>query len=95
MASTPCCGAWTCQVSRGQLVAVVGENGAGKSTLLEALAGTLPVDHGSVALYGTHGYCPQDPVLSDNLTVDQHLEYWILRRVVSGGRRVVQPAPAL
>ena len=60
----------------GQLVAVVGENGAGKSTLLKILAGTLAADGGNVHLTGTFGYCPQDPVLNDNLTVDQHLRYF-------------------
>jgi ABC-type multidrug transport system ATPase subunit len=60
----------------GQLVAVVGENGAGKSTLLKILAGTLAADSGTVALAGTLGYCPQEPVLSDSLTVDQHLRYF-------------------
>jgi ABC-type multidrug transport system ATPase subunit len=60
----------------GQLVAVVGENGAGKSTLLKILAGTLAADSGTVALAGTLGYCPQDPVLNDNLTVEQHLRYF-------------------
>ncbi|MCX5052002.1 ABC transporter ATP-binding protein [Streptomyces sp. NBC_00201] len=63
-------------VTPGQLVAVVGENGAGKSTLLKILAGTLPVDHGEVALDGTLGYCPQDPVLNASLTVEQHLRYF-------------------
>jgi len=60
----------------GQLIAVVGENGAGKSTLVKILAGTLAADRGSVQLTGTLGYCPQDPVLNDNLTVDQHLRYF-------------------
>ena len=60
----------------GQLVGVVGENGAGKSTLLKILAGTLAADGGRVRLAGTLGYCPQDPVLNDNLTVDQHLRYF-------------------
>jgi ABC-type multidrug transport system ATPase subunit len=60
----------------GQLVAVVGENGAGKSTLLKILAGTLAADSGTVTLAGTLGYCPQDPVLNDNLTVEQHLRYF-------------------
>ncbi|WP_345471814.1 ABC transporter ATP-binding protein [Actinoallomurus oryzae] len=63
-------------VDPGQLVAVVGENGAGKSTLLKALAGTLATDSGRIEVSGTLGYCPQDPVVSDNLTVDQHLRYF-------------------
>jgi ABC-2 type transport system ATP-binding protein len=63
-------------VRPGQLVAVVGENGAGKFTLLKILAGTLAPSGGTVRLAGTLGYCPQEPVLSDNLTVDQHLRYF-------------------
>lgn len=67
----------------GQLVAVVGENGAGKSTLLKILAGTLAPDAGRVALSGTLGYCPQDPVLSDSLTTRQHLRYFAAARRLS------------
>ena len=64
------------EVAAGQLVAVVGENGAGKSTLLKILAGTLAADRGTVRITGTTGYCPQDPVLNDNLTASQHLRYF-------------------
>ena len=64
----------------GQLVAVAGENGAGKSTLLKILAGTLAADCGQVRLSGTLGYCPQDPVLNDSLTVGQHLRYFAAAR---------------
>ena len=63
-------------VKSGQLTAVVGENGSGKSTLLKILAGALAADRGNVWLTGTIGYCPQDPVLNENLTVDQHLRYF-------------------
>jgi ABC-type multidrug transport system ATPase subunit len=63
-------------VPAGALVAVVGENGAGKSTLLRVLAGTLPADAGTVEVHGRLGYCPQEPVLNDALTVEQHLRYF-------------------
>ena len=63
-------------VAAGALVGVVGENGAGKSTLLKVLAGTLAADEGTVRLTGSLGYCPQQAVLSDNLTVAQHLRYF-------------------
>ncbi|MBP5198710.1 MAG: ATP-binding cassette domain-containing protein [Lachnospiraceae bacterium] len=37
----------------GDFVTVIGGNGAGKSTLLNAIAGTFPVDAGSIILDGT------------------------------------------
>jgi len=36
----------------GQLVALLGPNGSGKSTLLKAVAGLLPLRHGSIRLHG-------------------------------------------
>ncbi|HEX4702076.1 MAG TPA: ABC transporter ATP-binding protein [Pseudonocardiaceae bacterium] len=81
-------------VAPGQLVAVVGENGAGKSTLLNCLAGTLVADHGRIDLNGTLGHCPQEPVLSGSLTVEQHLRYFAaayrLSTMDSGVRLVEQ-----
>ncbi|HZE31684.1 MAG TPA: ABC transporter ATP-binding protein [Actinoallomurus sp.] len=74
-------------VEAGQLVAVVGENGAGKSTLLKALASTLRVDAGEVRLRGTLGYCPQEPVVNDTLTVDQHLRYFAAAHRIPDLRR--------
>ena len=71
-------------VRPGQLVAVVGENGAGKSTLLKILSGTLAADGGEVRLGGRLGYCPQDPVLNDSLTVAQHLRYFAAARRLPG-----------
>lgn len=63
-------------VRAGQLFGVVGENGAGKSTLLQILAGTLTADAGTVHRAGRLGYCPQQAVLSESLTVRQHLRYF-------------------
>ncbi len=63
-------------VTSGTLVGIVGENGAGKSTLLKILAGELHPDQGGVVLEGALGYCPQDVILNDTLSVAQHLEYF-------------------
>lgn len=63
-------------VAPGTLVGIVGENGAGKSTLLNILAGALRPDRGRVALEGALGYCPQELILNDTLTVAQHLDYF-------------------
>ncbi|GAA3502853.1 ABC transporter ATP-binding protein [Streptomyces prasinosporus] len=57
----------------GQLVGIVGENGAGKTTLLRILSGDLRPDAGHVDLAGARGYCPQYPVLDEELTMRQHL----------------------
>ena len=37
-------------IEEGSFVIVVGSNGSGKSTLLNAVAGTFPVDHGTIRL---------------------------------------------
>ncbi|MGE4504974.1 MAG: ABC transporter ATP-binding protein [Desulfovibrionaceae bacterium] len=39
-------------VAEGQFVTVIGSNGAGKSTFLNALAGSFPIDRGSIAMGG-------------------------------------------
>ncbi len=62
-------------IAPGALVGIVGENGSGKSTLLKILAGELRPDRGHVELDGALGYCPQDVILNDTLTVAQHLDY--------------------
>lgn len=74
-------------VRAGQLVGIVGENGAGKSTLLRILAGTLAADAGAVRLAGQLGYCPQQAILSESLTVRQHLRYFAAARRLPDLRR--------
>jgi ABC-2 type transport system ATP-binding protein len=61
-------------VGTGEIVGLVGENGSGKSTLMKILVGALAADSGQVKVSGRIGYCPQEPVLYDRLTCDEHLE---------------------
>ncbi|MGW0886101.1 ABC transporter ATP-binding protein [Streptomyces sp. NPDC002671] len=63
-------------VPEGVLAGVVGENGAGKTTLLRILSGELTPTGGTATHTGRLGYCPQQAVLNDAFTVDQHLRYF-------------------
>jgi ABC-type multidrug transport system ATPase subunit len=58
----------------GEVAGLVGENGAGKSTLMKILVGALAPDAGSVTRAGRLGYCPQEPVVYERLTCDEHFE---------------------
>lgn len=58
----------------GEIVGLVGENGSGKSTLMKILVGALERDGGSVDRHGVIGFCPQEPVLYERLTCNEHVE---------------------
>lgn len=62
------------ELCAGEIVGLVGENGSGKSTLMKILVGALEADTGSVEIAGRVGYCPQDPLLYERLTCDEHLQ---------------------
>ncbi|GAB3686738.1 ABC transporter ATP-binding protein [Salinarchaeum chitinilyticum] len=59
------------EIRAGEVVGIVGENGSGKSTLMNALVGVLETDAGTVDRFGSIGWCPQEPVLYDRLTVEE------------------------
>ena len=74
-------------VETGELVALLGPNGSGKTTLLHAIAGTLPRDAGSVAIFGREldtwsrvalarrvAVLPQSLVLPDGFRVAELVE---------------------
>ena len=61
-------------IAAGEVVGLVGEIGSGKSTLMKILVGALAADGGRVQVSGRIGYCPQEPVLYERLTCDEHVE---------------------
>ncbi|MFI7061738.1 ATP-binding cassette domain-containing protein [Kribbella sp. NPDC050124] len=62
------------RLAPGEVVGLVGENGSGKSTLMKILVGALTPDAGTVSVAGKLGYCPQEPVVYERLTCDEHFE---------------------
>lgn len=58
----------------GEVVGLVGENGSGKTTLMKVLSGALPRDAGTLLRSDRLGYCPQTPVLYEQLTCDENFD---------------------
>lgn len=73
------------KVKAGESLAIVGHNGSGKSTLLALVSGVLEPTEGEVQVFGEEpgsmaaraaiSYLPDAPVLYDDLSVREHLEY--------------------
>ncbi len=72
-------------VTKGELIAIVGHNGAGKSTLLKMLANWIIPDSGEVTIDGIDlrnrtaivrkvGFIPEDPNLFDFFSVEYNLK---------------------
>lgn len=76
------------RVRKGELVALLGPNGAGKSTLLRVLAGLAQPTAGRVQVAGCQlpkqaaaaraqlGYLGHQPLLYEDLTADQNLDFF-------------------
>jgi ABC-type multidrug transport system ATPase subunit len=60
----------------GEIVGIVGENGSGKSTLLKIIVGLLSPNAGHVSARGRIGYCPQDMLVFETLTVAENFSYF-------------------
>jgi len=73
------------EVAPGESVVLVGHNGSGKSTLLSLVSGTLDPTAGTIRIQGAdpdsvkartqRSWLPDNPVLYDDLTVDEHVQY--------------------
>ncbi len=73
------------EILAGESVVLVGHNGSGKSTLLGMAAGVLEPSAGEVLIHGApvdsitarrhRSWLPDTPVLYDDLSVREHLEY--------------------
>lgn len=72
-------------IPAGEAVAVVGHNGSGKSTLLGCIVGVLEPTAGTVSVFGRppddvgararSSFLPDAPVLYDDLSVREHVQY--------------------
>lgn len=60
-------------VSRGEIVAFLGQNGAGKTTTLKVAAGLYKADQGEIDIDGTSVFIPDDPLLYEELTVREYM----------------------
>ncbi|KAK6172501.1 hypothetical protein SNE40_016137 [Patella caerulea] len=81
---------------QGQITVLLGHNGAGKTTTMSMLTGFIPPTSGKATVNGhdirtdidgvreSLGLCPQHNILFDTLTVDEHLEFFLL---LKGGNR--------
>ncbi|KAL7800168.1 hypothetical protein V8C37DRAFT_364333 [Trichoderma ceciliae] len=60
---------------KGEILALLGANGSGKSTTLDAIAGISDFTSGNISVdtSGGLGFAPQQNVLWDDLTVEEHI----------------------
>jgi ABC-type multidrug transport system ATPase subunit len=60
----------------GKLYGITGENGSGKTTILNILAGFWKADKGNLKIIRKVGFCPQEPYLFSNLTVEENINLY-------------------
>lgn len=86
-------------IAEGETVVLIGHNGSGKSTLLSIIAGMLEPSEGEVMVAGSspdsirvrqlRSWLPDNPVLYDDLSVREHLEFTIRMHGGTGDEPII------
>ncbi len=83
------------EIEAGEIVGLIGANGAGKTTLIKSILGILPLMSGTIELEGVDlkedydaikgklAYVPEIPMLYDELTLQEHLEFTAMANKIS------------
>jgi len=86
-------------IKPGEIIGLLGPNGAGKTTTIRILAGVLPPTHGMVTIDGKNfndhefdlkkriGYMPENNPLYEELTVEEHLQFWARMKQIPENHR--------
>lgn len=80
----------TLSLHPGSITVLLGANGSGKSTTLNAIAGLESISKGSIDIDSTGGLglCPQKNVMWDEMTVEEHVDFFTkLKRSISQSRQ--------
>jgi phospholipid/cholesterol/gamma-HCH transport system ATP-binding protein len=93
------------KLAPGETRIIFGEAGSGKTSLLKAVVGLIEVDDGRIELFGKEvrsmreqdlfalrscaGFLFQEGGLFDSMTVGDNVEYPLLNRVVTSGRKPI------
>jgi phospholipid/cholesterol/gamma-HCH transport system ATP-binding protein len=76
------------QVSKGEILVIMGLSGSGKTMLLKSIAGLFPYQAGSVKLGGKVGMLFQKNALFDSLTVSENLSFVLREGGIENGRNI-------
>jgi ABC-type multidrug transport system ATPase subunit len=61
---------------KGEMAGIVGENGSGKTTLLKTIVGLLSPSSGEIIIREKTGYCPQEMLVFETLTVHENFAFF-------------------
>ncbi|KXT09611.1 hypothetical protein AC579_7646 [Pseudocercospora musae] len=66
-------------VFAGTIMCLLGANGSGKSTTLNSIAGLESITHGTIEIDGSGGIgmCPQKNVMWPNMSVEEHVDFFV------------------